>query len=148
MERRSLIVYFDMRFEEDRELLQKLRPYIGSRRGNHFIKTAIREKFERLAGSQPRTAAFDSNLPPNGGLESSNESKVPPVLLAQEPVQESVTVMGNRTDSEAVHATEVIKPIDAAHAQGTSLPEVEAPVQAVVTSEPSTQPRPRLGRLM
>jgi len=33
MERRSLIVYFDMRFEEDRELLQKLRPYIASRRG-------------------------------------------------------------------------------------------------------------------
>ena len=148
MERRSLIVYFDMRFEEDRELLQKLRPYIASRRGNQFIKTAIREKFERLTGSQSRTAAFDASPPPNGGLESTDESRVPPVLLAQEPIHEPATVLGNRTASETVHAAEVIKPMDAAHAHGDSLPEVEAPVQTVVASEPSTKPRPRLGRLM
>jgi hypothetical protein len=148
MERRSLIVYFDMRLGEDRELLQRLRPYIVSRRGNEFIKAAIREKFDRVAGSQPRTAAFGSSPPPNGGLESPEESRVPPVLLAQEPVQEPATVLGDRTDSEAVHAAEVVKPVDAADAHGASPPEVEAPVEAVAASEPSPQPRPRLGRLM
>jgi hypothetical protein len=144
MERKSLLIYFDMRLEEDRELLQRLRPYITSRRGNEFIKAAIREKFERLASSHPRMTASGVSPSSNGGLESPEKSGGSPILL----VQESTTVLGDSAASEAVHATEVIKPMDAAHAHGDSLPEVEAPVQAVVVSEPSTKPRPKLGRLM
>jgi len=148
MERRSLIVYFDMRFEEDRELLQKLRPYIASRRGNEFVKAAIREKLLRMASSQPMTAAFNSSLPPNGGLELPEKSGGSTILLVQEPVQESTTIMGDRTASGAVHAAEVIKPVDVAYAHGASQPEGKASVQAVMPPEPSTKPRPKLGRLM
>jgi hypothetical protein len=46
------------------------------------------------------------------------------------------------------YAAEVIKPVDAADAHGAPPPEVEALVQAVAASDPSPQPRPRLGRLM
>jgi len=148
MERKNVIVYFDMHFEEDRALFEKLRPYIVRRRGNEFIKAAIREKFERLAGGQPKTAAFESSSLPNGGLELPKESRVPPVHLVHEPVQESTTILGDRPPSETVRAAEVIKPMGAAYAHEAFQLEGKVSVQKVIPSEPSTKPRPKLGRLM
>jgi hypothetical protein len=175
MERRSLLVYFDMRLEEDRELLQRLRPYITSRRGNDFIKTAIREKFERLALSQVRTGGFGSRPPPSGEQEPHDETELSPVPSADlsavvapqsprglgevVPTSPAQVFMGSLANTMASAdeltaaiksglTNEVVEMIEAG--QGSEPRDVSTPGAEVhdISSRDIKPPRPRLGRLM
>jgi hypothetical protein len=158
MERRSLIVYFDMRLEEDRELLQRLRPYIVSRRGNAFIKAAIREKFERVAANQVKTGGIGPRPPPTGEREPCDETEAAPVPSAQTPTvvppsssggpEVSVAPPANATASEAARDVEAMKLDETADPHNVSTPEADSSVQAIAVPERTTPPRPRLGRLM